>query len=118
MIRNSVKAHFADVELSEGLVTSYFDKLIQIPLSVPHLGVAEVKIYLTMLFVELLERKGEIDNDTWKKVNTDLLSLLSNAWQGGISKIKIEKVFDTDSLNKMQRYIRYGGTACWNFGYR
>lgn len=105
MIRNSVKAHFADVELSEGLVTSYFDKLIQIPLSVPHLGVAEVKIYLTMLFVELLERKGEIDNDTWKKVNTDLLSLLSNAWQGGISKIKIEKVFDTDSLNKMQRYI-------------
>lgn len=105
MIRNSVKAHFADVELSEGLVTSYFDKLIQIPLSVPHLGVAEVKIYLVMLFAEFSERRGEIKNETWEKVKTDLLTLLSNAWQGGISKTKIEKVFDSDSIGKMQKYI-------------
>lgn len=105
MIRNSVKAHFADVELSEGLVTSYFDKLIQIPLSVPHLGIAEVKIYLVMLFAELSERRGEIENGTWEKAKTDLLALLSNAWQGGISKTKIEKVFDGDSAGKMQKYI-------------
>lgn len=105
MIRNSVKAHFADVELSEGLVTSYFDKLIQIPLSVPHLGVAEVKIYLVMLFAELAERKGEIRGDAWEKLKVDLLSLLSNAWQGGISKTKIEKVFDDASIDKMRKYI-------------
>ena len=105
MIRNSVKAHFADVELSEGLVTSYFDKLIQIPLSVPHLGIAEVKIYLIMLFAELLERRGEIKNGTWEKVKADLLTLLSNAWQGGITKTKVEKVFDGDSIGKMQEYI-------------
>jgi predicted KAP-like P-loop ATPase len=105
MIRNSVKAHFADVELSEGLVTSYFDKLIQIPLSVPHLGVAEVKIYLVMLFAELSERRGEIEDDTWEKAKADLLALLSNAWQGGISKTKIEKVFTGDSIGKMQKYI-------------
>ncbi|WRS26966.1 P-loop NTPase fold protein [Oscillospiraceae bacterium MB08-C2-2] len=105
MIRNSVKAHFADVELSEGLVTSYFDKLIQIPLSVPHLGVAEVKIYLVMLFAELLERRSEIKDGTWEKVKADLLTLLSNAWQGGISKAKIEGVFDSDSIGKMQEYI-------------
>lgn len=105
MIRNSVKAHFADVELSEGLVTSYFDKLIQIPLSVPHLGVTEVKIYLVMLFAELSEQRGEIKNGTWKKAKADLLTLLSNAWQGGISKTKIEKVFDSDSIGKMQKYI-------------
>ena len=105
MIRNSVKAHFANVELSEGLVTSYFDKLIQVPLSVPHLGVAEVKIYLVMLFAELSERKGEIKKDAWEKAKADLLSLLSNAWQGGISKTKIEKVFDDASLEKMGKYI-------------
>lgn len=105
MIRNSVRAHFADVELSEGLVTSYFDKLIQIPLSVPHLGVTEVKIYLVMLFAELSERRGEIKNGTWEKAKADLLTLLSNAWQGGISKTKIEKVFDSDSIGKMQKYI-------------
>lgn len=105
MIRNSVKAHFADVELSEGLVTSYFDKLIQIPLSVPHLGVVEIKIYLVMLFAELLERRGEIGNSTWEKIKADLLNLLSNAWQGGIPKKKIEKAFDRDSISKMQKYI-------------
>lgn len=106
MIRNSVKAHFADVELSEGLVTSYFDKLIQIPLSVPHLGVTEVKIYLVMLFAELSERRGEIKNGTCENAKTDLLALLSNAWQGGISKTKIEKVFDKSvSIDKMQKYI-------------
>lgn len=105
MIRNSVKAHFADVELSEGLVTSYFDKLIQVPLSVPHLGVAEVKIYLVMLFAELSERKREIEKDAWEKAKTGLLSLLSNAWQGGINKSKIEKVFDVTSVEKMRKYI-------------
>ena len=104
MIRNSVKAHFADVELSEGLMTSYFDKLIQIPLSVPHLGVAEVKIYLVMLFAELLERRGELKDGTWENVKADLLTLLSNAWQGGIPKAKIENVFDSDSIGKMQEY--------------
>ena len=105
MIRNSVKAHFADVELSEGLVTSYFDKLIQIPLSVPHLSVAEVKIYLVMLFAELLERKGEIDNNAWENARAGLLKLLANAWQGGISKTKIEKIFASDIITKMQKYI-------------
>lgn len=105
MIRNSVKAHFADVELSEGLITSYFNKLIQIPLSVPHLGVAEVKIYLVMLFAELSERKGEIKKDAWEKAKADLISLLSNAWQGGIPKTKIEKIFDNDSVEKMRKYI-------------
>lgn len=105
MIRNSVRAHFANVELSEGLVTSYFDKLIQIPLSVPHLGVAEVKIYLVMLFAELSQRKGEINKDIWEKAKADLLSLLSSAWQGGIPKAKIEKVFDDSSAEKVRKYI-------------
>ena len=105
MIRNSVKAHFADVELPEGLVTSYFDKLIQIPLSVPHLGVNEVKIYLVLLFAEQAERERKINKDAWEKTKTELLSLLSNAWQGGIPKTKIEKVFDSNSLEKMREYI-------------
>lgn len=105
MIRNSVKAHFANVDLSEGLVTSYFDKLIQIPLSVPHLGVAEVKIYLVMLFAELATKKGEISEDVWEKVKSELLAQLANAWQGGISKTKIEKVFDGAALDRMRKYI-------------
>ena len=52
MIRNGVKAHFGDVELTEGLITSYFDKLIQVPITVPHLGVAEIKVYIVLLYIE------------------------------------------------------------------
>lgn len=48
MIRNGVRAHFNGVELSDGLVTSYFDKLIQVPIKIPHLGVAEVKSYIVL----------------------------------------------------------------------
>ncbi|MFN4329540.1 MAG: P-loop NTPase fold protein [Limnobacter sp.] len=44
MIRGAVRAHFAGVDIESGLVTSYFDKLIQIPMKVPRLGVNEVKV--------------------------------------------------------------------------
>jgi predicted KAP-like P-loop ATPase len=41
MIRGAVRAHFGEV-VNDELVTSYFDKLIQVPLRVPRLGVNEV----------------------------------------------------------------------------
>lgn len=50
MIRNGVRAYFNGVELSDGLVTSYFDKLIQVPIKIPHLGIAEVKVYIVLLY--------------------------------------------------------------------
>ena len=43
MIRSAVRAHFGRDNISDSLVTSYFDKLIQVPLKVPRLGVSEVK---------------------------------------------------------------------------
>jgi predicted KAP-like P-loop ATPase len=49
MIRNAVRYHFGNIDLSDELVTSYFDKLIQIPLRVPRLGANEVKGYLILL---------------------------------------------------------------------
>jgi predicted KAP-like P-loop ATPase len=93
MIRSSVKAHFANIEMSDGLVTSYFDKLIQIPLSVPRLGVAEVKVYLVSLFAELRKRKGEITEKEFSKALDGMQKLLKNAWVGNVSKADIEKVF-------------------------
>lgn len=105
MIRNGVKAHFSDVELSEGLVTSYFDKLIQIPLTVPHLGIPEIKVYIVLLFAEMALRKKEIEENTFQKIKEELQALLSNAWQGGVSRTQIEKAFDKGSLTIMQKYI-------------
>jgi predicted KAP-like P-loop ATPase len=105
MIRSSVKAHFSNVEMSDGLVTSYFDKLIQIPLSVPHLGIAEVKIYMVSLFAELAARRKEISNDELSSAMTKLQALLRDAWKGGISKAKIEGVFSANSVEAMRSNI-------------
>lgn len=60
MIRGAVRAHFKGVEIEEGLVTSYFDKLIQIPLRVPRLGINEVKAYLALLLTDLLIRPHKV----------------------------------------------------------
>lgn len=49
MIRHSIKKHFKDLE-QPILITNYLDKLVQVPVRVPRLGVAEMRAYMTMLF--------------------------------------------------------------------
>lgn len=81
MIRNGVRAHFGNVELTDGLVTSYFDKLIQIPLTVPRLGIPEIKVYIVLLFAELEVKRNKISKETLNEVRKKLGVLLGNAWQ-------------------------------------
>jgi predicted KAP-like P-loop ATPase len=50
MIKLAVKRHFQGVD--DELATNYFDKLIQVPIRVPQLGVQEVRAYMMMLFLE------------------------------------------------------------------
>lgn len=105
MIRNGVKAHFGEVELTDGLVTSYFDKLIQVPITVPHLGIAEIKVYIVSLFLELETRRNHITEEEYNQYQKGLGNLLSKAWIEDISKEKIEAIFDSDSLKYMSEYI-------------
>jgi len=49
MIRHSVSKHFETTK-TDHLVTDYLDKLIQIPVRVPKLGVQEIRSYLFLLF--------------------------------------------------------------------
>jgi predicted KAP-like P-loop ATPase len=69
------------------------------------LGIAEVKIYMVSLFAELAARKREISDDELTKAKTELQTLLRNAWQGGISKAKLEAVFDENSVKIMRSHI-------------
>ena len=105
MIRNGVKAHFGDVELSEGLVTSYFDKLIQVPIRVPHLGVAEIKIYIVLLYLEDEIKKGTIKDEVMIAVKDKLNQLLSQAWKKDITKATIEEVFGEDIRSSISAAI-------------
>lgn len=105
MIRNGVRAHFNGVELSDGLVTSYFDKLIQVPIKIPHLGIAEVKVYIVLLFMELEVRRNRVKQETFSDAQNKLSNLLSKAWEDDVTAEKIEGVFDDDTRKIMKEYI-------------
>lgn len=105
MIRNGVRAHFNGVELSDGLVTSYFDKLIQVPIKIPHLGIAEVKVYIVLLFMELEVRRGRLEQEAFLDARNKLSNLLSKAWEGDITADKIEAVFDDATKSIMKEAV-------------
>jgi predicted KAP-like P-loop ATPase len=96
MIRSAVRAHFKDAEISNDLVTSYFDKLIQVPLQVPRLGPTEVKAYLVLLLTELAQRRGAISEATMKAAQVEVLRLAQSGWTG-LSADDIRKAFGSQA---------------------
>lgn len=105
MIRNGVRAHFNGVELSDDLVTSYFDKLIQVPIKVPHLGIAEVKVYIVLLLMELEVRRNRLKQETFIDVQNKLGDLLSRAWEDDVTVERIEESFDDETEIIMKEYV-------------
>lgn len=78
MIKEAVRIHFKEARLDDDLVVSYFDKLIQIPLRVPPLGVNEVRAYLILLFLE----NTNLDHDLKRKVRDAVNERLAASWRG------------------------------------
>lgn len=81
VIRHAVKDHFKGIADDAGgadLVTSYFDKLIQIPLRVPPLGTQEVRAYMIMLFVD----DSDIQDQDKENIRQAVLAQLSKSWKG------------------------------------
>jgi predicted KAP-like P-loop ATPase len=97
MIRGAVRAHFGDADLTDDLVTSYFDKLIQVPLRVPRLGVTEVKGYLILLLAELQVKRGHINLEALARAETGILDAVRKSWAGGLTRKKMEEAFGMDA---------------------
>lgn len=97
MIRGAVRAHFKGVDIEEGLVTSYFDKLIQVPLRVPRLGVTEVKAYLVLLLAELAERKGRLTHEAHMQGRSTILTKLNESWNSGLSRDVLTEAFGKEA---------------------
>ncbi|MDH4201373.1 MAG: P-loop NTPase fold protein [Phycisphaerae bacterium] len=93
MIRNAVRSHFGNIDLSDELVTSYFDKLIQIPLRVPRLGANEVKGYLILLLADLAQRRGQITQEEKDKGHDAIMRAIKKSWAGGLTKKVIEDAY-------------------------
>jgi len=83
MIKYAVKKHFEGVD--DNLVTSYFDKLIQVPIRVPQLGTHEVRAYMLLLFVE----DSSLEKAQKEEIRTKVCDQLSQSWQGK----RVDKAF-------------------------
>ena len=77
MIKYAVRRHFQGVT-DEELVTSYFDKLIQVPIRVPPLGTQEVRAYMMLLFVE----NSGMDRTAIERIRVRVCEQLGQTWQG------------------------------------
>jgi len=97
MIRHAVRHHFGDIEISEDLVTSYFDKLIQIPLRVPRLGHAEVKGYLILLFAELEVKRGNLTEANYLRAKEAILTFVKQSWGSGLTRKAMNEAFEGSS---------------------
>lgn len=75
MIRHAVSEHYGN--LNERLVTDYLDKLIQVPIRVPRLGVHEVRAYMFMLFA----LAAEVDAKDLESLRNGLVQNLRECWK-------------------------------------
>ena len=74
MIRHSVAKHFSDPDASH--VHDSLDKVIQVPMKVPQVGVEDVRAYIYSLFV------SKDAPDKLSIVQTHLLEALQGSWSG------------------------------------
>ncbi|HEX7959837.1 MAG TPA: P-loop NTPase fold protein [Terriglobales bacterium] len=78
MIKHAVRKHFELAENEDELTTSYFDKLVQIPVRVPSLGTQEVRAYLMLLYLD----DSNLDSKVKEDVRAKVISQLRLTWQG------------------------------------
>lgn len=81
-IRGAVRVHFEGTGITSDVATNYFDKLIQVPLHVPRLGVNEAKAYLALLLMERAHTDGKFDDDRWQRALTAVPERLRTSWRG------------------------------------
>lgn len=81
-IKAAVKVHFDGAGISSDVATNYFDKLIQVPLHVPRLGLNEAKAYLVLLLLEREANAGSFTRDQFESALKLIPERLRNSWKG------------------------------------
>lgn len=81
-IRGAVRVHFEGTGINSDVATNYFDKLIQVPLHVPRLGVNEAKAYLALLLMERARADGLFDKTKFENAVAAVLERLKTSWKG------------------------------------
>lgn len=81
-IKAAVKVHFDGAGISSDVATNYFDKLIQVPLHVPRLGLNEAKAYLVLLLLEREAKVGSLTSEQFERALELIPARLRNSWKG------------------------------------
>lgn len=81
-IRGAVRVHFEGTGISGEVATNYFDKLIQVPLHVPRLGINEAKAYLALLLMERAHADGIFDKAGFEAAREAVPKHLQTSWKG------------------------------------
>ncbi|QHD48576.1 NTPase KAP [Halomonas sp. FeN2] len=81
-IKAAVKVHFDGAGISSDVATNYFDKLIQVPLHVPRLGLNEAKAYLALLLLEREAKAGTFTKEKFESALKLIPERLRNSWRG------------------------------------
>jgi len=81
-IKAAVKVHFDGAGISNDVATNYFDKLIQVPLHVPRLGLNEAKAYLVLLLLEREAKAGTLTRSQFESALQRIPERLRNSWKG------------------------------------
>jgi predicted KAP-like P-loop ATPase len=98
MIRSSVKEYFKG--LNDKHQIDYLDKLIQIPIRVPKVGIREIKAYLYMLYT--LEHG--IQNDKIENLRNTLESNLRSSWKDApLDRNTLLNLFAEDEQKKLMK---------------
>jgi len=81
-IRGAVRVHFEGTGISSEVATNYFDKLIQVPLHVPRLGINEAKAYLALLLMERAYADGVFEKVGFDAAKETIPKRLQSSWKG------------------------------------
>lgn len=102
-IKAAVKVHFDGAGISGDVATNYFDKLIQVPLHVPRLGLNEAKAYLVLLLLEREAKVGSLNLEQFERALELIPARLRNSWKG--ETINQEFLYDLVGTNETLRSL-------------
>lgn len=102
-IKAAVKVHFDGAGISSDVATNYFDKLIQVPLHVPRLGINEAKAYLVLLLLEREAKTGTLTRGQFESALQLIPERLRNSWKG--ETINQEFLYELVGTNEALRSL-------------
>lgn len=92
-IKNAVRLRYHIEDVDEKLVTNYYDKLVQVPVAVPHPSYNEIRCYLTGLLAETAQIRGVISKEDLQAGCKALVALMAKPWHGKITTNDIDSAF-------------------------